>query len=310
MNEREKQYYKGEINRLKNLQGKCRLDDYDGRANYQVQIDDLENKVKGLPGYEGQSTEELKEERKKLEKSAFGTVAILFPGKAAYSYAKIKRIDQVLNERRLEEKKEKEFVSDIFDKSDFVEEEETPANDPAKEEGIDKKLLAELTEYTAQVLRELYRYGMDFDLVKKAYGERVVPVILSGVPEQETYQTFEYYSSGNYVYRVFKGGMKYSGDEYDSIRSEDDYHKLISDTKYQYHLCGIKMPLEELAEKFINRSITDPRYIAGKTRTFSFRRKLTEVYDRRGGANAVDEMKELIKNYLLVNIKLSETYYG
>ena len=151
---------------------------------------------------------------------------------------------------------------------------------------------------------------MDFDLVKKAYGERVVPVILSGVPEQETYQTFEYYSSGNYVYRVFKGGMKYSGDEYDSIRSEDDYHKLISDTKYQYHLCGIKMPLEELAEKFINRSITDPRYIAGKTRTFSFRRKLTEVYDRRGGANAVDEMKELIKNYLLGNIKLSETYYG
>ena len=36
---------------------------------------------------------------------------------------------------------------------------------------------------------------------------------------------------------------QFNGDEYDSIRSEDDYHKLISDTKYQYHLCGIKMPL-------------------------------------------------------------------
>lgn len=310
MNEREKNYYRGEISRLKSLKSKCRIDDYDLRARWQVQIDELEAKVKEIPWFTDLSSEELEAERRRLDKSAFGTVATLFPGRAAYAYEKMKKIGEILDARRLEEKKKQEekFESEIFSRSDFVK--ETGSKPAAVQEEIDEEFFSELTEYTVKVLQEVYRHGMDYDQVKRAYGERVVPVILSGSANEETYRSFEYYSKGDAVYRVFEGGTKYTGEEYDSIRLEKDYHNLISDTKYQKHLCILNMSIEELAELFISRSLIDPKYVTGNTRTCVFRRRLTEAYrSRKTNVNAMYRMQEMIKNYLLGNISLSETEY-
>ena len=307
MSDRMKDFYKAEIKRKKALLSKQRLDDYDIRASIQLDIEELENKVKGNPSLKELLTEELIEERRKLERSASGTAAILFAGKAAYSHEKINRINEVLRNRRKEEKKQQEINSDIFSKSDFVKEDDPPV----QADVLNESIVRELSEYTVKALKELYRYGMDYDLIKNVYGSRVIPVLSSSAPEEETYYTFEYYCSGNGVCRVFQGKTEYSAEEFNSIKSESDYKKLVNDTGYHKYLCSITMTVEELSEKFVRRSIIkDYSYIRGKTITPRFRRNISEIYyTRQNGAFALDEMKELIKQYFLGTIKLSNGSY-
>ena len=305
MNDRMKGVYQQEINKLKTLRSKCRLDDYQGRAEYKVQIEELENLINDRPGIGSRSSEELYEERRKLEKTAFGNTFLLFPGRAAYAHAKIHQIYEELERRRLEEKRKQEIDSDIFQKSDFVKEGVKPAA-PAKKV-LNEKTVSELTEYTVRVFKELYRYASDYDMIKYYNGERVFPVIPYGnSSKEETYRTFEYFTNGGGVFRQFKAGEKYSEQDYDSMNFDKDYRKLIAANAGTRLLFPVSITLEELARKLVTSSI-NPEFgeITGQSGTSDFIRNFSKAYYTRGqGDAALPEMKELIKQYLLRNVQI------
>jgi hypothetical protein len=305
MADRIKGYYEHQISEKKRFLHSLRLDDYESRARVKLEIEELECKANGIPWLDEYSNDELEEERRKLEKYAFGTAAILFPGKAEYSHAKRKKIYDILASRRLEEKKKQEIESEIFSKSDFVPEERP--TQPAETATIDEAVFKQLTEYTVQVWKELYRYGMDYDLIKRAYGERMIPVLPLPTSEDESYYTFEYFTDGSRVARIFRSQTNLSEEEVNSIRNDADYRKLVTDKVYRKHLLAINMTVEELAEKFLSHSITiDYVYITGNSYTARFRRNFSQTYyTNPAGSLTMDEMKDQIKNYFLGTINLS-----
>ena len=307
MNDRMKEYYKKRINELRNYKNKCRVDDYEGRARYRLEIEELENKINGVPDITERSTEDLQQEKKQLEaewSKIYKNKLWMNLEKLDYVSMKKSKIIDELSRRSKEEKKNQELKSDIFSTSDFVSE-ETPT--PA-EEVLNENIVKELSEYAAQAIKELYRYGMDFGLVKQVYGSRVIPVLSVTALKEESYTTFDYYSNGSSVYRIFKGGINYTEDEFNSISNIDDYRKLLNDTGYHKYLLRLKMSVEELAEMFIRYSIrSNYKDYKTNTPTANFRHDLSEIYyTRQAGATAVDEMKEIIKQYLLGNVKLSD----
>ncbi len=301
------EYYKQQLYYKEKMLKNARLDDYHERGELKAEIEMLKNRIKGIPGYEAWTDEQLEEERRRLDKQAYGNSFLIMPTRAGYAQAKIRMIREEQDRRRKEAKKNQEIVSDIFTRSDFVSEEKPPV----KTETIDDKVFRELSEFTAQALKELYRYGMDYDLIKNACGRWVIPVIGSPYAEDENYLSFTYFSSGSYVYRMFRSGEQYTDEEYKSINSERDYRELRADTRSGKHLCSINMTLQQLGEKFVAHVIrADYRSLTKRNMTANLIRSISEIYyTRRASATAMDEMKDLIKNYLLSTIKLGANPY-